>query len=270
MTKYLQYVFPGLVARKIYNHMSHPKGRKLIKHEELMLNYADKEFFEYKGFSLVRYEWEKENSKTAFLVHGWEGQTGNFASLIPVLLKADYRVISIDAPSHGKSSIGTTTMFEFANILKHHFNQEKPDLIISHSFGSVNVARVLRLCPDINLKLWLMVTTPNNFKSRIDEIATKFNLNHSVTGKLISKIEEDVSESIENLNMVTYCSELSNVKKVVIVHSKSDKVLPIEGAREVNQSFMQSEIIELENKGHYSILWSDELKFILEGLLSIK
>ena len=43
--------------------MSHPRGRKLIKHEELMLNSADKEFFEYKGFSLVRYEWEKEIKK---------------------------------------------------------------------------------------------------------------------------------------------------------------------------------------------------------------
>ena len=269
MIKYLQYVFPSLVARKIYNHMSHPRERKLIKHEELMLNSADKEFFEYKGFSLVRYEWGKENSKTAFLVHGWEGQTGNFAALIPVLLKADYRVISIDAPSHGKSSIGKTSMFEFSKILIIQFEKEKPELVVSHSFGSVNVGKVLRKLPELNIKTWIMVTTPNNFKSRIDELSSKFNLSKKVTYKLIQKIQEDVNENIEDLNMVTYCSEISNLEKAIIIHSISDKVLPIEGARAVNESFKQSKLIELNNYGHYSILWSDELKSLLMNQISV-
>jgi len=252
--------------------MSHPRKHKLIEHEEKMLVSAQKEVLDYKGFSLMRYEWGSENDKIVYLVHGWEGQTGNFASLIPVLLEAKYRVISIDAPSHGKSSHGKsshgkTNMFEFSKILISHFKNDKPELVISHSFGSVNVARVLRLSPEINLKLWLMVTTPNNFKNRIDEMATKFRLSQLVTQKLISKIEQDVNENIDNLNMVTYCSELTNVEKAIIVHAKSDKVLPIEGAREVNQSFVQSEIVELDNLGHYSILWSDELRSILSDQL---
>jgi pimeloyl-ACP methyl ester carboxylesterase len=59
--------------------------------------------------------------------------------------------------------------------------------------------------------------------------------------------------------MATYCSELSSVKEATIVHSKSDKVLPIEGARKVAASSRNSTLIEFENLGHYSILWSDEL-----------
>ena len=268
MTKYIQYVFPNLVARKIYNHMSHPRERKLIEHEEKMLNSATKKILNYKGFSLMRYEWVKENSKTAYLVHGWEGQTGNFASLIPVLLEANYRVISIDAPSHGKSSTGKTNMFEFSNILISQFKKEQPELVVSHSFGSVNVGKVLRKNPEFYLKTWILVTTPNNFKSRIDELSSKFNLSKKVTYKLIQKIQEDVNENIEDLNMVTYCSDITNLEKAIIIHSKSDKVLPIEGARTVNDSFKQSELIELNNYGHYSILWSYELKSLLEDQLN--
>ena len=263
MIRYIQYVFPNLIANKIYKYLSYPRVRKLRESESEVLSNATTTIINYKGFSLKQYEWGNKNDKIAYLVHGWEGQTGNFAALIPVLLEANYRIISIDAPSHGESSIGKTNMFEFSKILTSCFKKDRPNLVISHSFGSVNVARVLKLNPDIDLKLWLMITTPNNFKSRINEMAIKFHLSHKITKKIISKIEIDVDESIENLNMVNYCKKLSNVEKAVIVHSKSDKILPIDGAREVNHSFRQSEIVELDNLGHYSILWSQKLKSIV-------
>jgi len=269
MIKQIQYLFPSVVANKIYKFMSYPRVKELRESEEDVLEIAKNEQIKYKEVNLTRYEWGKENKKTAFLVHGWEGQTGNFASLIPILLEAGYRVVSIDAPSHGSSSNEKTNMFELSKILTSHFKKEKPEIVISHSFGSVNVARVLRFSPEVIVKSWFLVTTPNNFKSRINEMAVKFDLNKTVVKKLISKIELDVNEKINDLNMVTYCSQLKNVEKAVIIHSKTDKVLPIEGAREVSQSFKQSELVELDNYGHYSILWSEELLSILKTELSI-
>jgi len=269
MIKQIQYLFPSVVANKIYKFMSYPRVKKLRESEEDVLKIAKNKQVKYKEVSLTRYEWGKENKKTAFLVHGWEGQTGNFASLIPILLEEGYRVVSIDAPSHGSSSNGKTNMFELSKILISHFKKEKPEIVISHSFGSVNVARVLRFSPEVFVKSWFLVTTPNNFKSRINEMAVKFGLNQTVVKKLISKIELDVDENINNLNMVTYCSQLKNVEKAVIIHSKTDKVLPIDGAREVNASFKQSELVEIDNYGHYSILWSEELLSILNTELSI-
>ena len=269
MIKHLQHLFPDLVARKIHKHMSSPRKRELIAHEEKMINSAYKEIIDHRGFSLMRYEWGKDTNKTAYIVHGWEGQTGNFASLIPVLLEANYRVVSIDAPSHGNSSIGKTNMFEFSKILISQFEKEKPELIVTHSFGSVNVGKVLKTLPDLNIKLWVMVTTPNNFKSRINELSSTFNLSKKVTNKLIQKIEKDVNENIDDLNMITYCNQLKNVNKAVIIHSKADKVLPIKGAIEVSKSFKQSTFYMLEGLGHYSILWSEELKSILKNQLEV-
>jgi len=249
--------------------MSLPKVKKLRESEEDVLKIAENKQVKYKEVSLTRYEWGKENKKTAFLVHGWEGQTGNFASLIPTLLEAGFRVVSIDAPSHGSSSNGKTNMFELSKILISHFKKEKPEIVISHSFGSVNVGKVLRTYPELNVKLWVMVTTPNNFKSRINELSSTFNLSKKVTQKLIQKIEEDVNENIDDLNMVTYCNQLKNVNKAVIIHSKADKVLPIKGAIEVTKSFKQSTLYMLEGLGHYSILWSEELKSILKNELEV-
>ena len=247
--------------------MSNPRIRKFREAEDAILKSSRTEFISYKDFNLKRYEWGVHNNRSAFLVHGWEGHSGNFASLIPVLLEADYRVISIDAPSHGHSSIGRTNMFEFSEILISQFEKEKPQLILSHSFGSVNVGRVLTQYPELKTKLWVLVTTPNNFKSRINELSSNFNLSKRVTKKLIQKIEEDVSERIDDLNMVTYCREIFNLEKAIIIHSKSDKVLPIKNARAVNRAFKQSKLIELDNYGHYSILWSEELMTVLKNEL---
>jgi len=178
-------------------------------------------------------------------------------------LNSGYRIIAFDAPSHGGSSIGKTNMFEFADFLVDQFQNYQPKVVISHSFGSVNVAKVLRQIPELKVKLWVMITTPFDFKSRIDQMVDFFKLKKKVRKNLVNKIEEDTNERIENLNMATYCREICNVEKGLIVHSKEDNVLPIEGARKVNEAFAQSEMVELEDYGHYSILWSKELKQIL-------
>ena len=72
---------------------------------------------------------------------------------------------------------------------------------------------------------------------------------------------------VENLNMAQYCKELENVERALIVHSKLDKVLPIEWSRQVNQEFKQCELIELEELGHYNILRSEDLSQIINGYL---
>ncbi len=64
--------------------------------------------------------------------------------------------------------------------------------------------------------------------------------------------------------MTIYCEELQNVKKAIIVHQKTGKVLPIDGAREVAKPFERSRLIALDNLGHYANLWSNELNQIIK------
>ena len=108
-----------------------------------------------------------------------------------------------------------------------------------------------------------MVTTPHKFLTRVNEISNHFGIKNKAKTELIKCIQNDTSENINHLNMSVFCQELSNVKSAIIVHSKTDKVLPIEGAREVAKAFTECKLIELDNLGHYNILWSDELNEIL-------
>lgn len=260
----LQIFSPKLVSRIAYKLMSRPRIRKIRDSEELIFNESIMERVAYKKFQIQKYQWGNPSDKVALLIHGWEGQAGNFAALVDTLVQKKYNVIAFDALAHGKSSIANTNMFEFAEFLEAQFPVLNPSLIISHSFGSVNTATIFRNNTDFNLDMWIMVTTPHKFLSRVNQISDHFGLNEKAKAKLIKRIQNDTNENINELDMAVYCQKLSNVKKAIIIHSKTDKVLPIEGAREVDKAFAKSELIELDNLGHYSILWSDELKKIIE------
>ena len=146
-------------------------------------------------------------------------------------------------------------MFEFSEFVGIMLKEYHPDLIISHSFGSVTAATALRRNQDIQIDQWILITTPDNFKNRIQDVSNFLGISDKTRHELIKMIEKDTNESIENLNMIEYCKNLKNVSEALIVHSKKDKVLPIDSARKVNKAFPQSELIELDELGHYSI-WS--------------
>ena len=257
--KILQLLSPKAVSRIAYKFMNTPKKRELRKSEMQILNESSKEKIRYKDFEIQQYKWAKATGKVALLVHGWEGRAGNFAGLINVLIDIGYHVVAFDAPSHGESSFGNTNMFQFADFLELQFLKFNPNLIVSHSFGSVNTATVLRNNTSLNIELWIMVTTPHRFISRVNDISRQFGINTKTQKKLINRIQNDTNENIDKLDMAIYCNELTNVDKAIIVHSKTDKVLPIEGAREVSKFFEKSQLIELDGLGHYSILWSKKL-----------
>jgi len=259
----LQIFSPKLASRIAYKFMSNPRTRKLRDSEERVLSKSIMEKITYKNFQIQKYQWGNQNHKTALLIHGWEGQAGNFAAVVDNLVQKKYNVVAFDAMAHGKSSLAKTTMFEFSEFLESQFTILNPNLIISHSFGSVNTATIFRNNPEFNLDLWIMITTPHKFMTRVNEITNHFGIKNKAKMELIKLIQDDTNENINKLDMGVYCQELYNVKKAIIVHSKTDKVLPIEGAREVAKVFEKSKLIELNHLGHYSILWSDELNKII-------
>ena len=266
--RFLDIFSPSLGARQIYKLMSNPRVRKLRDFEEKILDNSRRESVKFKDFDIQTYSWGDTNHKLVFLVHGWEGQAGNLSGLVNLLLQKNYQVMAFDAPSHGKSSKGKTNMFEFTEFVSIMFKKYQPDVIISHSLGSVTTAGVLRRNKDIHIKQWILVTAPYNFKDTIKDVSEFFGVTHRTVNKLTKMVEKDAGESIEMLNMKEYCGNLKNVSEALIVHSKKDKVLPIDLAHKVHKDFPQSELIELEDLGHYTILWSEELKQIISKRLN--
>jgi pimeloyl-ACP methyl ester carboxylesterase len=255
-------IWPSFLANQVYHFMSNPNIRKLRDFEEVILDRSHRERVTYGDFELQTYAWGEPKNETILMIHGWEGQAGNFGALVDILLEKNYYVVSYDGPSHGRSSKGNTSMFEMGEVATFFMEKYQPNYLISHSFGSISTLYGLARHPELLVKKWLVVTTPYNFKDRLQGVADYLGVTDRTIKKVIQKVEADTGESVEVMNVDDYSVHLTDsLKEVVIVHSKTDKIIPIEDSRKVQKAFgARANLIELDNIGHYSILWCDPLK----------
>jgi pimeloyl-ACP methyl ester carboxylesterase len=262
--KFLDLLFPSIAAKKVYHIMSNPRIHKLREFEVKALDRSVKERLKFKSFEIQKYSWGSAGNPVALLIHGWEGQAGNFGAMIDLLLDKGYHVIAYDAPSHGGSSKGNTSMFEYADFVTERLKVHKPKVILSHSFGSVTAAFALKENPDVQVSQWYLITTPYHFRDRINEMAEFIGVSERTIKRLISNLEKNINIPLNDLNMEVYGGNLKNLDEAFIIHSSSDRVIPIEKARLSNKAIPQSKLIVLENLGHYRILWSERLLSILK------
>lgn len=114
--KLLCLLFPNKVVQYAYHQLTHPQIKKLRSYEIEVLNTSQKETLPFQGFDIQLYKWEG-GPKSVMLIHGWEGQAGNFSDIIEALIKKNFTVYTFDGPSHGFSSKGNTHLFAFSDLV---------------------------------------------------------------------------------------------------------------------------------------------------------
>ena len=225
---------------------------KLRPHEESILKKARKSRMAFNEFEIQLYQWGN-GKKKILLVHGWEGHAGNFAALIKYLLEEDYTILSFDGPSHGASSHGKTSSFEFTDLVATLIRTHQPTQLISHSFGSVASIIALGTNPNLKVERYIGITVPNKFRERLEEIARHLGLPYKVVNRLIVKLEKAHDIKVDEINVEDYAQK-SSVEKALLLHDTNDRVLPVEKSREVARKWPAAKLIEVTGTGHYKIL----------------
>lgn len=94
--------------------------------------------------------WVWGTGPVIYLMHGWGGRGAQFAALVEPLAAAGYRVVMLDAPSHGDSEHGPagpgrTHGVEFARALDAAFLRFGPaEAVVAHSLGVIATFLALR------------------------------------------------------------------------------------------------------------------------------
>jgi len=247
-------LFPGPVVSFAYKQLTNPQIKKLRAHEEEVLQKAKLEQIDFMGFNIQLYEWGK-GEKKVLLIHGWEGQAGNFTDLVEELLRKDYKVYAFDAPSHGYSSKGPTSLFEFTELVGVLIRKFGVKKLVSHSFGGVATTYALYKNQDLQIDKYLLLTTPDRFSERINDVAEMTGISEKVKNKLIRRLEEETGEDVQKLNVQDFVQKI-NVKKALIIHDKNDKIIPIQRSKNVCDKWDVCDFKEIEGTGHFRILRS--------------
>lgn len=248
----LSHVLPGLMVKIAYKHLTNPQIKKLREQELEVLDKAEKTILEFKGFQIQNYCWPG-GDKTILLIHGWEGQAGNFSSIIAPLNTAGYTVYAFDGPSHGFSSVGQTSLFEFTQLVGDLIKKHQPEALLSHSFGGVATTYALYSNPDLFVKHYVLITTPDKFSERIQAVVDEVGVTEKVKDRLIEKLETEAPLAVSELNVSNFVKSV-NVEKSLIIHDKHDRIIPISQSQNVFKNWPACELQEIEGTGHFKIL----------------
>ncbi len=255
--KIISYLFPKVIVNYAYHQLTNPQVRKLRDRELDIIQRAKEEIVKFKGFSIKTYHWVGQG-KTVLLIHGWEGQAGNFSDLIEKLIEKDYNVRAFDAPSHGFSSSGKTSLFEFTELVGILIKRYNVKNLVSHSFGGVATTYALFNNLELEINTYVLLTTPDKFSERIDDVSEQVGISDTVKNMLIARLENETKLNVIELNVSDFVQTI-NVRKSLILHDKNDKVIPIHRSKNVHMNWKNNTFETIEGTGHFRILRTEKV-----------
>lgn len=252
IVKILSRLFPNQIVNFAYQQLTNPQIKKLRPQEIEVLDRSQKEILKFQNFDIQLYTWKGGLDKV-LLIHGWEGQAGNFADLVQLLLERKYTVYAFDAPSHGYSSRGKTSLFEFTELVGTLIQKYEVKKLISHSFGGVATTYALFNNKNLKIDKYVLLTTPDKFIERINDVAEKVGITEKVKEKLINRLAQETKLDVRKLNVSEFVKEI-NVSNALIIHDTKDRVIPIERSKNVQANWKNCQFIEIQGTGHFRIL----------------
>ena len=253
---FISKIAPNAVVNYVYRQLINPQIRKLRESELGILNKSKKRIFEFRDFKIQTYKWEGGKEKI-LLIHGWEGQAANFSKIIEELIKRNFSVYAFDGPSHGFSSRGKTSLFEFTELVGVLIEKYEVSQLISHSFGGV-VTTYSLFNNDLSIDKYALLTTPDKFSERINDVCESNGITNKVKYKLINHIEKELNIKVSSINVSDFVKKI-DVNKAIIIHDRYDKVIPIEQSKNVYANWKACKFIEVEKTGHFGILKNDSV-----------
>lgn len=189
---------------------------------------------------------------SVLLVHGWSGRGTQLGSFVEPLINAGYRVISFDAPAHGKSSGKLTNLYEVADVilgLQQHYG--KFDSVITHSFGGpCSAVAVQRGLKTNNI---VSICPPATTFGLLEKFASTLHLTEATKTNLIKRIESRFDKNIwKNICMQNTVKEISTPG--MVIHDAHDTDIPWEEGQAVAFAWNNAPFMITSGLGHRRIL----------------
>lgn len=234
-----------------------PPRFKLPAREKITLDSAKLSHHQIAGNNIVSFSWGNENPDTplVLLVHGWSGRGTQLGSFVQPLLDAGYRVLSFDAPAHGKSSGKQTSLYEFADVilaLQKHYGDIHA--AITHSFGGPCIAHAIQR--GFKTSRIVSISPPATMKGLVEKFTDALYLPEQTSKKMLQHIENAYSKNIwEELSMV------NSIQGVTIpgllIHDTNDTDIPWQEGEAIAHAWHDAKFIKTSGLGHRRILRDD-------------
>ena len=242
---------PPLAGRIAYKLWLTPTRHKTPESEKNALETAEIKYIQINDNNIATFSWG-QSGPIVLLVHGWSGRGTQLGSFVQPLLDAGYRVLSFDAPAHGKSSGKQTNLYQVADTLvalQEHFGEF--DSIISHSFGGPCVITAIQRGLKINRMV--SISPPANTLGLLEKFIHILRIPAKAGSHLTQRFETNFGKSIwHDVSMVNTVKQLQFPG--MLIHDSHDQDIPWQEGHAIAQAWDQAQFIKTSGLGHRRIL----------------
>ncbi|MDQ0614826.1 pimeloyl-ACP methyl ester carboxylesterase [Microbacterium sp. W4I4] len=138
-------VSPAIAGRLAHSAFLTTSPRMRVRADDLTTHRAARrEVIDVQGNAVTTYQWGT-GTRAALVMHGWNGRTSQFATLVRDLVGEGYRVVGFDAPAHGDSAGKRTDARDWISAARRLSASDGPfDIIVGHSFGAFAALAAVR------------------------------------------------------------------------------------------------------------------------------
>ncbi|WP_318204968.1 alpha/beta hydrolase [Streptomyces sp. SCL15-4] len=247
---------PGLAGRAAYALFRHPLRRGgVLPGERAVHERAAVEEVVLGGRRVRVYRWG-DGARPVLMLHGWQSRASRYAGFVPRLEALGLTGLAFDAPGHGDSEGGTTTILEYREITR--LLQERYGVfhtVVAHSLGAT--AAFLALRGGLRAERLVTVAAVKDFGHFPDEFARILRLGPGLRQDLRLRIEHrlfgQVRDPWEEFDATARPERIG--VRMRIIHDTDDDMVPVAHAHALKSAYGdRAELVLTRGLGHRKVL----------------
>lgn len=249
----IQAISPELAARAAERLVFTPGRRSAGPGLEAFLRTGRRFALRADGRRVVGWRWGPAmgDAPVVYLVHGWASRGGRLAPYAEPLLAAGYAVVTWDAPGHGASGRGKSSMPEFASALVAVVGEQGPaHAVVAHSMGAWATALAAS---------WGLAASRFAFLAPAADppaIARRFGRALGARPEVIERARARSEVRLRiSWNSLDVCAQVANMTApLLVVHDREDGAVPFAQGEAIAAAWPGARLVETRGLGHRAIV----------------
>ena len=200
--------------------------------------------------------WEWGEGPLVVLAHGWGSRAGRWATLAPLLVGAGFRVVTYDAPAHGRSPGRIASLPEFAEaLLAVAADREPVHGVVGHSLGGAAIA--VALDRGLRARRAVLVAAPSNPEVFADRFATVLGIPPAVRRTMQANLERRLGVEWKHLHLPSIATRID--VPALIVQDADDPDVTVDDAKAIQGAWRNADLMVTTGNGHRAVIRAPEV-----------
>ncbi len=224
------------------------------------------------GRGVTGWRWGEGNDEApvVYLVHGWASRGARLAAFTKPLLDAGYAVVTYDAPGHGASDRGMSSMPEFARtlaaVVAHQGRDQCPHAVIAHSFGCSGTA--LALSWGLEAQRLVFLAPAADPPAWVAPFVRILALRPQTVDLVRARSERRIRYRWADLNVCEIARSMSRRPSLLVVHDESDETVRWQDGAAIAAAWPESRLVTTQGLGHRGV--TSDARVVREAVAFIR